>query len=141
MPKTIDPVKIGLVKKAKLKGLTDKAALLEAGYAETTAGHNISPYNKLLKTVREQIEREFKLSNVTVEQVLKEIDTVRELAIKCDDLSTAGRMSELKGRYLAMFTDKMKVDNTIITKADQGIIDQYMPNTSNSSRLPHTLTN
>jgi len=59
---------------------------------------------------------------------LRGIETVKELALKCNDLSTAGRMEELKGKYLAMFTDKKIVDAHIITQEDQSIIDKYISN-------------
>ncbi len=135
MPKTLDKLKIKKVKNGIINGKSAAQAMKDAGYAKTTAEHKVSPWNKLLKVVQEQVEKEFKLEGVTPTQVLKEIDTVRALAQKCGDLSTAGRMSELKGRYLAMFTDKVKMDQTIITKEDQAIIDNYMPKTSTGNRL------
>ena len=137
MANTVSKIKVRKVKNGLLQGKTAKQAMLDAGYKETTAGHNISPYNKLLQTVHAEIEREFKLSDVTVEQVIKEIDTIRLLAEKQGDLSTAGRMSELKGRWLAMFTDRKVIDAKVITNEDQAIIDTYMPGakSSNNNRL------
>ena len=62
-----------------------------------------------------------------MEQVVKELDEVRAMALDVGDLSTAGRMTELKGKYLAIFTDKRIIDAKIITSEDQTIIDAYMP--------------
>jgi len=133
MGKKIDPLKKKRLKQGLITGKSAKQATLEAGYSPSTANNATSLSS--VKLCQDEILQEWKLSDVTVEQVVKEIDEVRVLALNKGDLNTAGRMSELKGRYLMMFTDKIKVDNKIITDQDQSIIDTYMPKLSDTNRL------
>lgn len=125
MAKQIDRLKYIKVKDNKLKGLSNKQALLQAGYSEATAGHHASEMS-VLKRVKEEIEREFRMEQVTPQKVLEEIETVRQLALETNDLSTAGRMAELKGKYLAMFTDKSQVKAEVISTEEQGIVNKYI---------------
>ncbi len=140
MPKQIDPIKKALVKQARLNGEGKKQALITANYSKATAEHHVSTI-PVLKCVDAEIKKEFKLSDVTAESVIKELDEVRDLAKAKGDYGTAGRMIELKGRYIALFTDKVKLDATLITNADQQIIDEYMPKRTNTNRLGQTVAN
>ncbi len=141
MPKNIDPIKKAKVKQGLITGKSTAEAMKDAGYADATAMHNVSPDNPLLKTVRDEIAKDFRLTDVTVKQVVKELEQIRQLAIIKGDLGTAGRMAELKGRYLAIFTDKVKLDAILITSADQQIIDEYMPKPNAHNRLGNVVAN
>ena len=131
MPKTIDKLRKAKVKQARLQGKSNAQALREAGYSDSTAKHNVDSGNKLLKAVLAEIEAEWKLSDVTVDSVLKELEAIQEAAFKKGDNATAGRMAELKGKYLAMFTDKQQLDAKVMSQQEDKAIKEYMQKSSN----------
>ena len=109
MSKSINIVKKNIVKNSILNGKSGRESMLLAGYSKSAANQlkNMGVYNCIMK----EIEEEFKISNVTIDSVLKSIEAIKQMSIEHKDYSTALRADELKGKYLAMFTDKQEFTN------------------------------
>ena len=94
-------------------------AALAAGYSESSAHVTAT---KLLKqdAIRERIielqAENMKRNLITVDKVLADLEHDKLLARKHNQYSVAKGCTELQGKYLAMFTDKMKTETTEIRK-------------------------
>src|SRR3990167_10385689 len=107
MPVSINPVRKALLKKGLLDPTkTIKQALLDAGYAQSTA-ENSSAVSSV-KVCQREIEKDIK-KLITVDSVLKSIQHIKSLAIADRDFSTATRCDELCGRWLAMWRDRLEI--------------------------------
>ena len=108
MPRTINPIRKALLKKSILrnKGKNIKGAMIEAGYAESTAKR--SNANKSVQIITAEIERDI-TKEITVKSVLESLKRIQTLALSKGDFSTATRCEELCGKWLAMFTDKQEI--------------------------------
>ena len=125
MAKTIDPIRKRKYKRARLKGKTKKESLLKAGYTPTTA-HSQNPSVNVIKCVEKEIEQELLAKDITVDFVIKQLKEDRELAKAKGDISTATRVDELMGKYIAMFTDKSIVDSKLeVSEKAQSTLDKY----------------
>ena len=60
-----------------------------------------------------------KVVRVEIGKVLSDLEHTRLLALAAGDWSTATRCSELQGKHLAMFTDKVAVDDTYVHVYDE----------------------
>lgn len=125
MAKGIDKIRKGIVKRELLNGKPGYKALMEAGYSEASAKHHLKRM-PVYKCVLSEIEAEFKESSVTPEQVLCNLEALKRMAIDKQDYATATRCEELKGKYLAMFTDKSQVKAEVISTEEQGIVNKYI---------------
>lgn len=98
------------LKNELLKGETNKQAMINAGYSPNTAQSvtNRAVMQKVLKV----IEEDFKLSDITVEKVLKDIEYGKDKALTKADINTYMRGCELEGKYLAIFKDNLNVNDT-----------------------------
>ena len=97
------------LKKELMKGLSYKRAMLNAGFAPSTA-HN--PHQaKVVQQCKAEIEQDIK-KRITVDSVLKGLEHIQKLATEAEDFSTATRCEELKGKWLAMFTDKTEISES-----------------------------
>lgn len=117
MPKNINPIKKARVKQALLQGKSARQALKEGNYTQSTIHR--STMNKSVKVCLAEIKSELKANEVTVDMVIMEIDQIRQLALNSEDYSTAGRMAELKGKYLAMWKDRAEIDHKILYTRDE----------------------
>jgi hypothetical protein len=124
MAKQVNQVKKNIVKQSIMAGKSFKQSLLDAGYALNTAKRSTA--YKSVKVSLEEIARSFKATDITPDMVLQDIEHIRLLALESNDLGTAGRMAELKGRYLALFTDKKQVETKDISEHDKSILDKYI---------------
>ena len=108
MPATLNPIAVSKYKKARvLENKTIEESLLRAGYTPKTARHRNSAC-KLAIIGEAEILRDIE-KETTVKEVLEELEELRILATTGKDFSTATRCVELKGKWLAMFTDKSEV--------------------------------
>jgi hypothetical protein len=93
-----------------LKDSNGVQAAIRAGYSESGAG---TQANRLLKNDKIQQEIAKRASKtldrveLSIEKVLRNIEEVRDLAIAKGRLGEALKASELQGKYLKMFTDKI----------------------------------
>ena len=121
--------RINLIKKEKvksnlLKGNSYKQSVLNAGYSPNSA---INAWRLgVVKCCLKEIEDEIK-GEISVKDVLKQLESIRLLAIQKGDLSTAAFCSTQLGKYLAMFTDKSEVKADISTQEKQELND-YITN-------------
>jgi len=119
----INKVRQQLVKMNLKAGKSARQALKDAGYKNSTA--HKSTYNKVVKVSMDEINKEFKASELKAEDILNNLNYIKELAINKGDLATATRCEELKGKYLAMFTDKAQVtSDTTITEKDKDLFNR-----------------
>lgn len=91
-------------------------AAKEAGYSERTAKdmgcQNLAkPYIKL--AIEQAKAQRARRVNKTADQVMADLEETRLLAMEKGQLSAAVRCSELQGKHLAMFTDKIEQTTTI----------------------------
>ena len=110
MPKSINPIRKAKVKQSLLKGNSIANALRFAGYAPgTVRGKNNSTTTPVVKVCMDEIQRDLKEKDITIEYVLNNLKEDRELALKKGDFSTVVRVDELLGKYLAMFTERINI--------------------------------
>ena len=73
---------------------------------------------KVLQRVDELKEQVSEKVVLTAEKVLRDIERVREMAVESGDYNPALKASELQGKYLKMWTDKVDVggqeDNPVV---------------------------
>ncbi len=105
MAKQIDLLKKAQYRKLRLQGYGKGKALEAIGYAKTTAYHRQADL-KLVKVGESEIARGFRMQDLTPAKVLAEIEEAQAIANSQGDTTAMMKGSELKGRHLAMFTDK-----------------------------------
>ena len=110
MSKTIDIIKYNKLKLNRLKSIDKKNSLLNAGFSKATAEHHSGDMS-VLKRVDEEILREFKANEISIDMVLKRLNEDRLLAQQKGDISTMVRCDELLGKYLAMFSDRLQTSS------------------------------
>ena len=125
MSKQINPLSYQLVKEARKRGLSKSQALIAGKYSEATANHH-SHRMSVIKCVDREIEEEYRARDITVDLVIRNLTTVRQLALTKQDYATVVKIDELLGKYIAMFTDKSQVSADIRTQAEQSILDKYI---------------
>jgi len=118
-----NPVKKAIVKSSLLKGKSARQALKDAGYSNASVSH--STHCAVVKHSTAEILAEFRMCDVTPERVLADLEHLQKLALEKGDIPTATKITELRGKYLAMWTDKKVIDHTILTKEEQGILSKY----------------
>jgi hypothetical protein len=103
------------------KNIRQAAEIAEIGYnyaRELCAGlarHSMTDLgiNALVKAEQEKIEaKTAETYKVTVERVLRELEETRQAAYEKGEYSTVARCVELKGKHLAMFTDRSITEGT-----------------------------
>lgn len=123
--KGINKVKARRLKNNLLAGKSYKQAMIDAGYSEHTAraGTKYTVLQEQLKA----IENDFKMEELTAKSVLSRLDFIMQLAISKGDLPTATRCEELKGKFLALFTERT-LNKTEISTKDETLLDHYKSN-------------
>lgn len=116
--KGIDKIKKAKVKKSLIEGKTAKQALLDAGYSKATARKSTLArvvkecQSEIIQGIRKKISEDYIISNLLQD---------RDLALAKEDYSTATRINELLGKYLSMFSDKLKLQNDLPQEDEQSI--------------------
>ncbi len=109
MPSTINPIRKALVKKSLLQGNSIRQALKDGGYAPgTQRGKNNGTTTPVVRVCQAEIIKDIQ-KKITVDTVLAGLCSIQALAIDNKDYSTATRCEELKGKWLAMFTDRTEL--------------------------------
>lgn len=125
MPKITNPVTLEKIRKGLLQGKPDNQVLIEAGLSEKTANHRAKKCKALI-IVKNCIAEKLKKSDITIERVINNLNEDRELAKAKQDIATMKECDVWLGKYLAMFTDRIKSDVTITDK-DKNILRRYIP--------------
>ena len=123
MPIAINPIKKDLVKRSIMQGKSFRQSALDAGYAPSSA-NNATNLASVKQCIAE-IDKSFKLANITPELVLSRLDHDYQTALDKGDLATATRINELLGKYLALFTDKQQINQHITSQEDKDILDRH----------------
>lgn len=93
--------------------LNGKQAAIRAGYSERTAEVQASQLLTKLKVKEKIAELQKKTSDkleLTAEKVLRDIENLRNKAEADNQLSVALKASELQGKHLKLFTEKIEHD-------------------------------
>lgn len=93
-----------------LVDLNATQAATRAGYSKRTAneqGARMLAKASIQEHVQKLMAKRSERTELTVDKVLKDIEHTRELALDAKQLGVATKNSELQGRHLAMFTDKL----------------------------------
>ena len=87
---------------------------IEAGYAEDSArtqAWRMLRKEHIKKRIRELYDKNMEENMVTTGSVLANLDHDRQMARKNHQYSVATRCTELRGKYLAMFTDRLATNS------------------------------
>jgi hypothetical protein len=115
--KQVNPITKAKLKSNLLQGKSLKQAALEAGYSKASA---ISAWRlAAVKCCIKEIEEEFRVENITVKQVLKDIEVGKKISLDTGDMTNYKCFCELLGKYLAMFTDKQQIKAEITSPSEE----------------------
>lgn len=119
---SIDPIKKRKIKKALLEGHSARSALRIAGYRESYVSHSTA--TACVKVSMDEILKEFRASELRPEDIIKNLEEIKRLALIDHDYSTATRCEELKGKWLAMFVDR-SINTTEIDIKTRALLVKY----------------
>jgi len=99
-------------------------AAIRAGYSKKTAGvigyeHLKKPH--IIDAIQIAMDKRAARSQLTAQKVLDDIERVRGIAEGDGELTTALKASELQGKHLKMFTDKIEHGGDLSMIVDTGI--------------------
>ena len=118
MPNIKDNSTVEAIARAFCSNGRDKhKALLEVGYKESYArskGMLLYEDKRVMDAIERTDAKAVRSSKLTIAEVLSDLAYGLEQAKLRDppDLNAIARFSELRGKYLAMYTDKLQTDNT-----------------------------
>lgn len=110
MPKQINPIRKQILEHSIRSGKSLRQALLNAGYAKSTA--NQACTLSVVKQIREKVKKELEAQWITEKGVIEELTAIKQLAIQKGDLAVATRCEELIGKHLKMFSDRIEETKT-----------------------------
>ena len=108
MPKAINEIRRCKLKKAVMQGKSYRQALKEAGYSRATYHSHIAD-SKVLKSVKEEIKAEMRLSELTADKLLNDFELAKTLSLKEKDYSNYNRACEAEARMGGYFKDKSEI--------------------------------
>ncbi len=82
------------------------------GTLRTVASENLTKPN-IRKEITKQIDAALSRADVTVEKILQDLELLMAKAMADGRYAAAVRCVELQGKYLGMFTDRVKHDQTL----------------------------
>lgn len=98
--------------KEYLKDLNATQAAIRAGYSEKTAGQ-IGEQNlkklQIADAIQQAMAQRAEKIELTADNVLQSIISIRAMAIQGERLSDALRANELLGKHLKLFTDRIEI--------------------------------
>jgi hypothetical protein len=77
---------------------------------------------KLAAALRKRVREIYSAADLTAERVLSDIELVRCLALEKGDLSTALKASELHGKYLKLFSERLEVVHSVEDVEDDVLV-------------------
>jgi len=93
-------------------------AARQAGYTSKAAPYQLMANPKVRARILELIKLHCSACCISIESVLLNLERERELAEAKGDIASSIRASELEGKYLAMFSDKLIYDR--LNDGEQG---------------------
>jgi hypothetical protein len=110
--KTPNEVKEALYVAAILKGASKKAAAMEAGFSESTAGHSATRLHKkesvqkALETARQELKTQ---TLYGIQECIREIDETIAYAKLHKNSMAMAKLIELKAKLMGLLVDKLDV--------------------------------
>lgn len=95
-----------------LVDLNATQAAIRAGYAPRSAemtGSRLLRNDKVAAAVQKAMDARSQRTELTADKVLRDIEEVRAIAREQGELNIALKASELQGKHLKLFTDKVDV--------------------------------
>jgi phage terminase small subunit len=104
-----------LFAKEYLVDLSAKYAAIRAGYSEKTAhqiGHALMKQPHVQATIQAEMDKRSEVTDLTAERVIRDIDRVRQKAENEGNYNAALKASELLGKHLQLFVEKLEVKHS-----------------------------
>ena len=95
-----------------VKDYNAKQAAIRAGYSEKGAkqvGHRLLTYVDVQAAIKRKKATAEVSTTCTVKKVIESLETIQARALELDRLADANRATELIGKHLGVFTDKIEV--------------------------------
>jgi len=109
-------------------------AAIKAGYSEANAdsiaSHDLLPHPAVKKAIQKAIDRGNRRIELSSDKVLRDLESAREGAMEAKQYAPAVRASELQGKHLRMFADRVEHEGhspaaqVAILIADEGTREQ-----------------
>ena len=77
----------------------------------------------IAKAIRKSMKEMFSVADLTADRVLGDIEAARQLALADGDYSNALKASEMQGKYLKMFIDRIESVHTIEDVSNDELVD------------------
>lgn len=110
-----------------IKDSNGTQAAIRAGFAPRAASRTASDLLKnpdVRAAVDARMNKIAEKVDITAEKVLKDIEDIRTSASTANDYGAALRASELQGKYLKMFTDKVQQEMDMHITVVTGVPDR-----------------
>jgi hypothetical protein len=110
--RTANETKEGLYVGAILKGASKKAAAMEAGFSESTAGHSATrlykkeSVQKALESARQELKTQ---TSYGIQECIREIDETIAYAKLHKNSMAMAKLIELKAKLMGLLVDKLDV--------------------------------
>lgn len=154
------------IKTEWLKGLTDKQAAFVAAYcsdsfafnataAAKQAGYNAgSPHAfeqigwqnlrnpKIHAAIQKVFGAIYSAANISIEKVLVDVEHTRQKAMRAGNFAVAAKCSEMHGRYLKMFVDRVEHVRTVDDATEDeltGLLNQLVKKLDGIDYIPGSL--
>ena len=108
--KNIDKLKKIKYTISRKKGKSISQSLKDAGYSDASAEGKNSALS-IVKVCDAKIAEEFKLTDLTADKVIKDLERLLSKADAKRDYATCRSILELQGKYLALWVDKQEIDS------------------------------
>ena len=109
----INPIRKRKVKTNLLKGKSARKSMIEAGYAESTAKNATD--KKVVKVCLKEILKEYDTKDITIDNVLKMLLDIIDLAKSKGDIANYNRAVETISRHLGMLKPDTNTEININT--------------------------
>ena len=108
--------KQALFVKEYIKDFNATRAAKAAGYSEKTA-YSMGQENLTKPVIKDAVakytEKQTKKVDITVENILQSLVDTRAACVKAKQFNNVLKSNELMGKYLAMFTEKHKIEGEV----------------------------
>lgn len=113
---TVGPGLFNMTQAAKLAGYTGGPNTLAVTGRENLRKPHIN------KAIRLEFAERYHAADITVDRILNDIELTRQLALQAGQFSAALRASELHGKYLKMFMDRVEHIHTLDDVSTEDLI-------------------
>lgn len=104
-------------------GAARKAGYNGADHTLTVVGRENLRKPYVWRAIRRELTTRYAASDLTVERVLADIEMTRQLAIQAGNLAVALKATELHGKYLTMFVERIEHVHTVEDADDAQLVE------------------